>query len=643
MAYVLACLEDNGLEFDFIDVTTTRDWGDAVRELLVHNDYYAVATGGMISFVSFYKEVVALAREYAPGVPVVLGGHIVKDGSDDLLFRIVGVDYAILGEAEVSMPGFLAALKAGTTDFTGFEGVVFRSAEGEVVRNRHTRFKVGERNILPAWHHFDWAYYVENCMFCFLGKHLRYIPILSGRGCTGKCGFCSPSIGGFMKRPVEHVIEEIEHLIANYSFDNLCFLNEMFYPTTDMVREFCAAYMKVANRKTWFVQVRVDIELDVETLVMMKQAGCIAISAGIESGSPDVLKTMRKGITVEQIRRLARNCREAGLPLTGTFIIGYEGETEDDLVKTIDLVIDEDISTGEALLFMYQGTAVYEKALRKGLIKDEEEQLNAISGQLFRPNAPVEFCNMTAMSTRDFFTVATREVRRYYRHLFRKYYVRDMTMDIRGTWRWTKMTMKGRCEVCGIEVEHEYKMFGGEFLGSLGPGVDRMVICPKCFKHLVFDPYSAVNDMGMREHLDSVRARLSSAEGVVIYGVGSNLNFLLRSDLYGLDYEDVRGVFTPSPVDYENYLTYPVLDEAELCSAKADVVLCVDDSVPESEIAALFKARGRLVPEVVYLTSREFRDECNRKKCLVYRVNQVVKKLFGSGVRELLASWKFWN
>jgi hypothetical protein len=148
--------------------------------------------------------------------------------------------------------------------------------------------------------------------------------------------------------------------------------------------------------------------------------------------------------------------------------------------------------------------------------------------------------------------------------------------------------------------------------------------------------------MGMREHLELVKARLSSADGVVIYGVGSNLTFLLRSDLYGLDYEALRGVYSPSPVEYENYLTYPVLDEAGLCAAKAEVVVCVDDSVPESEITALFRRRGCRVPEVVYLTSREFREECSRKKCLVYRVNQVVKKLFGSGVRDLLASWKFW-
>ena len=636
MAYVLACLEEHEFDFDFIDVVTTPDWGNVVINLMQRNDYYAIATGGMISFVSFYTEVARLTAQHAKGTPFVLGGHIVKDGSNELLFDTIGADFAILGEAEVAMPAFLRALQQGETDFTGYDGVVFRNAEGTIVRTRQKRFRVADKNILPAWHHFDCAYYIEHCKFCFLGENLRYMPIMSGRGCTGNCGFCSPSIGGFMKRPIEHVIEEIKHLIAHYDFENLCFLNEMFYPKAEMIREFCSAYMRLEKRKTWFVQIRADLDIDVETLSLMKQAGCIAISAGIESGSNDILRTMNKGTTTEQIRRLARCCREANLPLTGTFIVGYTNETAEDIRKTIDLVVSEDISSGEALLFIYPGTAVYKEALRRGAIKNEAEQIQAISGELFRPNAPQEFCNLTAMSTQEFFTVVPNEIRKYNKYLFEKYSVENLTFSIEKTWRWTEIRLHGRCDVCKIEVEYSYKVFGGEFLGSLGPGVNRMVICPLCFKYLIYNLYSAKNDMGMRKHLQEIRKQLSKAKKVLIYGVGANLHFLLRSDLYDLDYEGIQGIHSPAPFPYDHYLTYPMLDEEAFCRAEADCIICVDDSVPQRKIEELYQARGREAPPVVYLTSEEFRKELSRKRCLVYKINQLTKRIFGRGLRDIL-------
>lgn len=198
------------------------------------------------------------------------------------------------------------------------------------------------------------------------------------------------------------------------------------------------------------------------------------------------------------------------------------------------------------------------------------------------------------------------------------------------------MHLKGRCDVCGIDVELDYKIYGGEFLGSLGPGVNRIVICPKCFKPLVFDVYSAVNNMGMKDHLSSIKDKLSSASNVVVYGIGDNLNFLLRSDVYGLDYEAITGIYSPKPTKYENYLTYPVLTETTLCETKAKCIVCVDDSITSADISTLFESQGHKPPEVIHLTSPEFRKESNRKRCSIFKINQAIKKTFGLGVRDIL-------
>lgn len=640
MAYVLACLEKHGIPFDFLDCTTTNNAERTLRRLLARGEYFAVTSGGLIGYHRYFRHIASLVKEISPGTPFILGGHITKDGNNELLFDNIGVDFCILGEAEMSLAPFLDALARGERYFHKSEGIAFRDEHNSVVRVPPRRMDLNEENIFPAWHHFDTDYYVRHSSFAFLGKNLRYIPVLSGRGCIGKCGFCSPSVGGFKMRPITHVIEEIEWLIEQFEFDTICFLNEMFYPTARQVREFCAAYLQLPVRKDWFVQVRVDAALDVETLHMMREAGCVAVSAGIESGSNRILKRMNKKTNVEQIRRHFQNCRVARMPASGTVIIGYDGETEEDIRRTFDLLIEENISSGEALLFAYQGTAIYDKALAEGLIKDEREHLDAISGNLFRPTVKKEFCNMTAMPDNDFFSVALREVRRYNSHLIQNYAVRDLHVDIEKTWRWTTIYMAGHCSVCGAPITHSYTAFGGGFLGSLGPGVDRMLACRKCFSPAVFDPYQAVNYPDMRVHLKQIQERLARCGGVIILGVNNNLDFLLRSDIFGLDYSKILGVIplTPSALDYYNI--YPMYPLGTGQGLRAEVAICVDDSLGGAEASQFIEKCEVSVDEVLFLSSVSFRNELQRKKCLTYMVSDLLKKLTGNSAREIVNAVK---
>jgi hypothetical protein len=242
------------------------------------------------------------------------------------------------------------------------------------------------------------------------------------------------------------------------------------------------------------------------------------------------------------------------------------------------------------------------------------------------------------MTTDRFFKVATREIRRYYTHLITKCTPENLRLDISRSPRWTKILMRGNCSTCGAEVEHSHNAYGGGYIGSLGPGVDRQIICPGCFRPIVFNPFAASNARHMADHLEHLRRALGPGRRVVLYGVTPNLTFLLRSDLFGLDYESVAGIHSPAPFPHDSYLNYSMLDEDELCETKADCVLCTDDSVPPSAIEQLYITRGRLSPPVFHLVSDRFREELWCKRCLTYRVNSLVKRVSGKGLRELIAS-----
>ena len=613
-AYVLACFEANGIPFDFIDSSRSKNWVQEVVIKLKHNDYLAVAMGGLIGFHETFKTAVNLVRKYSPGTPFILGGNIIKDASDRLLFEIIGIDFGIIGEAETSIPQFMHTLKSSYPDFSEVPGLVYRNTHGEIIRNPPKRLDLRQIDVRPAWHNFDVNYYIVNSSSPFIGNNLRFMPMLSGRGCIGKCRFCSPSIGGFRKRLIEDVISEIEWLISKYNFDGIMFFNEMFYPTAREINEFCQRYKTLKNRKPWVTAVRIDANIDTETFVAMRDAGCMTVGAGIESGSNRVLERMNKKITVDQIRSFCQNARIAEMPVSGTFIAGYEGETEEDLKKTIDLLINEKIISDVSLLYVYPGTAVYKIALQKGFITDEMVHLQKAmkygTGGLFNPIGTEDYFNISAIPNDGFFKIVTREVRRYLTFVFTEYPVRYLSSQIKIHKNNGFICMAGRCHKCHGEVSYEYKIFNGlRYTGFLGDGVHDRLICPKCYSQLSFDIYKCDNAWELPNYLVSLKNQIAEKNRIVIVGINRDLNFLLRINLLNMDYEKILGIVAMDEnyID-SSYLNYPVISVDNVLDLKPDCILWLNIFSDTRSILRKFIRNNISPPAVIYLCSTQLQD-----------------------------------
>jgi anaerobic magnesium-protoporphyrin IX monomethyl ester cyclase len=373
LAYVMANLEKHKIEFDFIDTAfETPNY----RKLLKGNDYIAVASGGLSAEHLFFRQMISKVRSKKPDIPIILGGNITKDLNSEILFDKTkfGIDFGIIGEAETSFPFLIGKLLAGSNDFSDVPGLLYKDkVQNKIVRNNPKRFDVETENTFPAWHRIRIENY-KNTEIPFVGKQ-EFMPIVTGRGCVGVCSFCSPTVGAFRKRPLKHIMEEIEFMFSHYDFSLLMFLNEMFYDTKEDIHAFCDAYKKVTNRKPWVCSMRADVDVDIETFKAMKDAGCVMTSAGIESGSDKVLQIMKKQTTTDQIKRFFRNVKQAGLPCCGTFMLGNEGENEEDLKQTIDMVTSEEMDCDGSVANAYTGTLIYKNAIKRGLIKDEWEHL----------------------------------------------------------------------------------------------------------------------------------------------------------------------------------------------------------------------------------------------------------------------------
>jgi len=136
----------------------------------------------------------------------------------------------------------------------------------------------------------------------------------------------------FRIRSISNFIKEIEFLVDKYNINELDLLDDMFAANKNRLFEFCEMIKPL--KLPWQCQMRVNVA-DIDLLKTMKDAGCCLISYGFESGSPRVLKSMRKGISTEQIERAIEANLKAKITIQGNFIFGDPAETIETMKETI--------------------------------------------------------------------------------------------------------------------------------------------------------------------------------------------------------------------------------------------------------------------------------------------------------------------
>lgn len=190
------------------------------------------------------------------------------------------------------------------------------------------------------------------------------INIMTSRGCPFHCIFCGSSLlfGKRVRRySVARVLEEVEGLMKGYGVDSFWFTDDVFTVLPSWVEEFCSEIERRGLKLSWSCQLRADT-VEKPLLLAMKRAGCLQVDIGVESGSEQVLKTLKKGIRPEDIERAFSLLKEVKLRAMATFVIGSPGETREDIRLTHQLLKKIKPSFSQFFfLIPYPGSELYEK------------------------------------------------------------------------------------------------------------------------------------------------------------------------------------------------------------------------------------------------------------------------------------------
>ena len=311
-------------------------------------------------------------KEVLPNALVVMGGPHVTATASITLQRFSSIDVIVRHEGELTMKELLSVINRGGNIGT-VKGISFRRNQ-EIVSTPSREF-IEDLDSLPppAYHLYP--------------PFSRYSPqgiggekcdgiIMSSRGCTFSCPFCyAPNFWGrkFRGRSPKSVVNEMEYQRDEFGVEFIDFSDDTF--TLDMVRaeRICDEIIKRKVDLTFPILSRVDT-INRNLLKKLKDAGCEQIQYGVETGSPRLLKSIQKGITVERIEKVLRWTKEAGIQNHVFLMQGLPGETVKDVELTFGFLkrnrkfIDKMHST---IAVMLPGTALYERAKRLGLIDDE--------------------------------------------------------------------------------------------------------------------------------------------------------------------------------------------------------------------------------------------------------------------------------
>jgi len=202
------------------------------------------------------------------------------------------------------------------------------------------------------------------------------VQIFTARGCPNRCTFCSwpQTLTGrlYRARSVRNVLAEFAWIEKHYPEIRQVFIeDDTFTLHQHRVLEFCRLYREMGLRIPWGAQGRAT--LGIEALEAMREANCLMIDVGYESGSDDILRRVRKGITVQGIKGFAKRAREAGMSVHGNWIIGLPGETRETIEATKRLIRETKADAiTVAVVTPFPGTVLYQELQAGGYLVTED-------------------------------------------------------------------------------------------------------------------------------------------------------------------------------------------------------------------------------------------------------------------------------
>ena len=303
------------------------------------------------------------ARQMQPQTVIMFGGPAPTFMADYFFSACPALDFIVKGEGEQACLALVQAL----TGQTGKQG---QTNNPDVSRIPGLAFRNGNRI-----NHTGPALLIQDLdRLVHPSRYFAFQHLVMSRGCPGACTFCgSPLFWGTRNvrfHSPEWFFKEIQTL-AGKGISHFYISDDTFTMDRDRVMDLCRKLIHADLNITWHAISRVD-RVDPQLLTMMRKAGCIQISFGVESGSDAIKKRLGKPVPNSVAVQAFRQTAAAGMIPRAYFIYGSPGETQGTIQESIDLLMQlQPLGTVFYMLVTFPGTRLYDQAKKTGRVTDE--------------------------------------------------------------------------------------------------------------------------------------------------------------------------------------------------------------------------------------------------------------------------------
>lgn len=316
---------------------------------------------GISTTTETFKNGIRLAeyiKKSAPNTIVVMGGcHVTFEYESALTSGVI--DYIIRGEGEITFEKLCDSILQDQGSIEEINGLSYIH-DNKIVSNPDRAF-ISDLDLLPF----------PDRELLDIDKYSHPGSISTSRGCPGRCIFCAATAlsgGRYRMRSAENVVEEMIYL-KGLGFNHIQFIDDTL--TADIRR--LKKILRIIEEKeliiSWAAESRVDV-IDKDLLLKMSKAGCKSLQFGVEAGNQKMLDSLKKNITIQQIRNVFKWCKEVGIAPASCLIIGQPFDTKESINDTINIGLELQ-ALGARIVFSistpYPGTFMYNNADKLGI------------------------------------------------------------------------------------------------------------------------------------------------------------------------------------------------------------------------------------------------------------------------------------
>lgn len=363
LGYIVAYLRSHGISAELVDCTFMKQ--EKALKRIRNTNPTIVGIQAMFSMKEKTMEFADLLRKDCE--LLVVGGPLATSNPEEF---IDSFDVVAIGEGEQTMLELAQAVE-NHSDFNDIKGIMFKE-KGRIVATPARDFAGDLDKIpFPSRELFDNQAYKN-----YYSRNFGYTTtaIITSRGCPFQCDFCSRPIFGntFRSRTANNIVQEVE-AVQKLGYQRVWFADDCFTLNRGRLMEICEELNRRNIMIGWECLSRVDT-VDLSVAEKMKNAGCVQVFFGIESGNNGILKIMKKQATVEQAKKAVHTFKRTGIQVGAFFILGYPGESEETILDTVNFASSLPLDY-LSFTFPYPipGTPLYDRVKNRMISKEWQE------------------------------------------------------------------------------------------------------------------------------------------------------------------------------------------------------------------------------------------------------------------------------